>query len=200
MGGFGSGRRFQFGADTTEDYRTLDVRTLYRQGITAANVRSQITWSKGERVTAAIAVEAKPGRIVLDYRHRDRGGEWHPMRYSILLTTTDCHLGGSRYWFQCPADGCGRRVAILYGGAIFVCRHCLQLTYASRRERPWDRATRRAHRIRKKLEWPGCILDGSYDTKPKGMHWSTYERLCAEHDALADFAIGGIESYLDSRC
>jgi hypothetical protein len=28
--------------------------------------------------------------------------------------------------FICPAAGCGRRVAILYGGGNFACRHCYQ--------------------------------------------------------------------------
>jgi hypothetical protein len=30
--------------------------------------------------------------------------------------------------------GCGQRVAILYGGDIFACRHCYQLAYPSARE------------------------------------------------------------------
>jgi hypothetical protein len=37
-------------------------------------------------------------------------------------------------WFICPAVGCGRCVAILYGGGIFACRHCYRLAYASSRE------------------------------------------------------------------
>ena len=36
--------------------------------------------------------------------------------------------------FICPAAGCGRRVAILYRGGIFACRHCYRLAYASSRE------------------------------------------------------------------
>jgi hypothetical protein len=88
-----------------------------------------------------------------------------------------CHLGGSRAWFLCPAVGCGRRVAILYGGGIFACRHCYQLAYASSREDSGGRATRRADRLRAR---PG-ILNGEGD-KPKWMRWRTFERLAYEHD------------------
>lgn len=93
-----------------------------------------------------------------------------------------------RHWFLCPARGCGRRVAILYSGALFACRQCHQLAYRSQRENCMDRATRRADRIRDKLGWPGGILEGS---KPKGMHWRTYHRLCNEHDAFIDTAMAG---------
>ena len=44
--------------------------------------------------------------------------------YAVRIVRTVCNLGGSRAWFICPAVGCGRRVAILYGGGIFACRHC----------------------------------------------------------------------------
>jgi hypothetical protein len=40
--------------------------------------------------------------------------------YAVLLEWTRCHYGGERAWFRCPVIGCGRRVAILYGGAIFA--------------------------------------------------------------------------------
>jgi hypothetical protein len=52
----------------------------------------------------------------------------------VGIERTPCHVGGSRPWFICPALGCGRRVAILYGGGIFACRLCFQLAYASARE------------------------------------------------------------------
>lgn len=199
MGGVGSGRRLQFGAETTEDYHALDVRWLNRVGILSTRVRRQITWSKGDTTTGTIHVQSTQGQVILDYCYRDRNGEDHPKRYAVPLTMTDCHLGGSRYWFRCPAEGCGRRAAILYGGGVFACRHCHGLTYASRREKPWDRALRRAHRIRDKLEWPGGIAHGRFSTKPKGMHQRTFERLCNEHDALADQAIGGFTAHFASE-
>jgi hypothetical protein len=51
-----------------------------------------------------------------------------PMRY----TRTSCHFGGTRLWFLCA--GCNRRVGALYFGSEGLkCRHCYQLTYASRK-------------------------------------------------------------------
>lgn len=105
-------------------------------------------------------------------------------------------MGGERHWLLCPARGCGRRVAVLYGGAIFACRHCYRLAYPPQREKPGDRAARRADRIRDKMGWPGGILEGGDWGKPKGMHWRTYERFCREHDALSDRALVGIMDHL----
>jgi hypothetical protein len=46
------------------------------------------------------------------------------MEYPVRLEWTGCNLGGRRAWFLCPAQGYGRRVAILFRGSIFACRHC----------------------------------------------------------------------------
>jgi len=100
-------------------------------------------------------------------------------------------LGGTRPWFLCPASGCERRVAILYGGTVFACRHCHQLTYPSQRESKVDRATRRAEKIREKLEWkPGIV--NSEGRKPIGMHWRTFDKLTAKHDAYMAISLTGI--------
>ncbi len=49
------------------------------------------------------------------------------------LVWTPCNFGGFRPWFVCPGEGCGRRVAILYGPGQgqMLCRHCRNLNYAS---------------------------------------------------------------------
>jgi hypothetical protein len=75
------------------------------------------------------------------------------------------------------------RVAILYGGGIFACRHCYQLADASSREDAGGRATRRADRLRARLGWEPGILNGGAE-KPKWMRWHTFERLAARHDQL----------------
>jgi len=50
---------------------------------------------------------------------------------------------------------------------------------------------RRANRIHSKLGWgPGCLnRDGG---KPKGMHWSTFERLMVQHDAFVQASLAKI--------
>jgi hypothetical protein len=113
------------------------------------------------------------------------------MEYPVTLEWTASHLGGRRAWFRCPARGCGRRVAVLYGGSIFACRYCHRLAYDSQRERRDDRMTRRADKIRQRLGWEPGILNGDGD-KPKGMHWQTYERLVAQHDAHVEASLFGM--------
>ena len=187
MGGSGSGRRWHYSAkDTTESYLSIDVRWLKREGVLSPGTSRGINWSRHGEVTAAIAIKAERGRVLLTYRQRSGGEEWKQHEYPIHLATTPCHMGGERDWFLCPARGCGLRVAVLYGGGIFACRECYRLAYPSQREDAADRAARRAHRIRDRMGWSGGVLEGSGWGKPKGMHWRTYQRLCDEHDTFED--------------
>lgn len=184
MGGIGSGRRWHFDAKaTTDNFRALDVRRWARDGLLEPGRAFGWQWTCNGEVTGSINVRAETGRVVLNYRTRSGGGDWRDESYPVQLEATPCHLGGSRQWFLCPALGCGRRVAKLYGGAIFACRHCHQLAYPSQREGYHDRALRRADGIRARLDWfPGT--GNGHGPKPKGMHWRTFERLCAQHDDL----------------
>lgn len=123
---------------------------------------------------ASISVRTEPGRVILTYRHRRGGENWKGESYPVYLDWTVCNLGGQRPWFLCPAQGCGRRVSILYlGGSIFACRHCYQLAYPSQREVAYDRAAKRADKIRERLGWEQGILNPKGWRKPKGMHWDT---------------------------
>ena len=199
MGGYGSGRRWHYGAkDTTSDYRSLDIRRWKRDGLLTPGQSFGWQWSRHDEVLASIRVRIEERRLFLIYRHSNRGEDkWQAENYPVCLDWTECHLGGQRPWFICPANNCGRRVAILYSGSIFACRHCYQLAYESQREAPHDRACRRADRIREKLDWPGGILEGSGWGKPKGMHKQTFERLIAQHDAFVRISISGMAKHLN---
>lgn len=194
MGGCGSGR-WQCGKNTTDDYRFLDVRRLQREGMLKPGQAYTWSWIRGGETVAAIQIRTEKDRLILDYRHRSGGGDWQPIEYSVWLNWTDCTFGGQRAWFICPARGCGRRVAVLYGGTIFACRHCHQLAYACQRERGYDRAARRADTIRKRLGWEPGIFNGP-GWKPKGMHWRTFKRLKAEHDAFVGISLAGMGEWL----
>jgi len=197
MGGIGSGRHWYSGAkDTTDDYRAIDVRRWKRDGFLEPYLSFGWQWSRHGEVFASIQVRTEPGKVILTYRHRSGGDDWKQESYPVGLDWTDCHLGGQRPWFLCPARGCGKRVAILYGGGIFACRHCYQLAYPSQREADYDRMARRADRIRDKLGWEQGILNGN-GWKPKGMHWKTFERLTAQHDAFVQVSLAGIAAKLN---
>lgn len=187
MGGPGSGNWWRDGAKaTTGDYPPLDVRRLAREGALTPGYRGR--WQWGE--TASIQVWSERDHVILTYRRRRGVAEWRDENYAVRVVRTPCHLGGSRAWFICPVAGCGRRVAILYGGGIFACRHCHKLAYPSSREDAGDRAARRAERLRAKLGWQPGILNGE-EGKPKWMRWRTFERLALEHaDLVSEWSAG----------
>jgi hypothetical protein len=85
--------------------------------------------------------------------------------------------------FKSRCEYCRRRVAVLYGGEIFACRPCHNLTYPCQRKSADDRARRRADKIRARPDWEPGILNGK-GLKPKGVHWRTYRRLSAERDRI----------------
>jgi hypothetical protein len=195
MGGMGSGRRYQGGKGTTSDMRALDVRRLQRDGLLTPGQAFGWNWTRNGEEVASIQVRTEVDRVILNYRSRSNGGDWQPMEYPVDLKWTGCNLGGRRVWFLCPAKGCGRRVAILFGGSIFACRHCHKLVYTCQRETDDDRAARRADRIRNRLGWEAGILNGE-GNKPKGMHWRTFVRLKAEHDAYVRASLDGMAKRL----
>lgn len=196
MSGWGSGRG-QHGRVTTNDMRALDVRRLQRDGLLTPGQYFGWNWYRNNEKVSSIFVLTEADRVVLKYQHQSRGGPWQPMEYPVRLNWTDCTLGGRRAWFICPAEGCGRRVALLYigGAGIFACRHCYKLAYACQRETADDRAMRRADTIRRRLGWGAGIANPEGD-KPKGMHWRTYERLKAEYAAFANASWAGMAERL----
>ena len=189
MGGFGSGRHG--GKSTTGDMHVLDIRKIARAGRLTPGQSFGWQWTcNGEKI-ASINMRTDTDRVTLDYRARDRGGEWQAMNYSVRLSWTPCTYGGQRAWWLCPAVGCGRRVAVLYGGKVYACRHCHQLAYKTQREQPHDRAGSKADKLRDQLQWEAGILNGN-GGKPKGMHLATFTRLQARHDALVNQTLAGV--------
>jgi len=168
---------------TTDDYHAIDVRRWRREGLLIPGRTFNWQWTRnGERI-GDINVQNEINLVILSYRSECGAKEWKYYEYPVLLDRTSCHFGGERVWFHCPVFGCGRRVAILYGGVIFACRHCHHLGYSSQRENIFERKARRAEKIRAKLGWEPGILEGD-GAKPIGMRWRTFERLSAEHDEV----------------
>jgi len=189
MGGFGSGKHG--GKRTTGDMWALDIRKVQRAGRLAPGQSFNWQWSRNREPMANINILTDTDRVTLDYRTRDQGGEWQSMNYPVQLSWTSCNFGGQRAWWHCPAVGCGRRVAVLYGGKVYACRHCQKLAYRSQREQLHDRAGSKANKLRDRLNWEAGILNGN-GIKPKGMHWATFERLEAQHDALVNQTMAGM--------
>jgi len=164
--------------ELTNSHLYIDVRDLYKDGLLKTGQTITLAWDD-DSVVRLMEVQVDADAAWLSYQHRPPGGKWTPVRYRVALEWTACNYGGSRPWFRCPAEGCGRRVAILYGREIFACRQCHELTYQTQREPYWMRNILRAKKIRKTLGGDTGLL-ASYPPKPKGMHWRTYEKMCLE--------------------
>ena len=155
------------------------MRWLQRKGLLLPGRFSSLTWSRGGEKCGSIKLWSEIDRVILSYSHRRYDEPWKAEEYPVAIERTPCHYGGSRAWFRCPATGCGRRVAVLYGGEIYACRHCHQLAYESQRERPYRRALSRAQAIVERLG--GTWAEGFPD-RPKGMHHRTYRRLQMKYE------------------
>jgi hypothetical protein len=197
MGGVGSGNWYKFDKKTTTGKcHSVDVRYLHREGLLTPGHWFTLRWSRSGRETgsirAAVIGGEKPEQVILTYRHRSGpGGEWEDVQEPVSLDWTACNFGGERPWFVCPSVGCSRRVAVLYGpGRYFLCRHCYELAYQSQRDNAMERALLKAQAIRKRLGGSANMME-PFPEKPKGMHWSTYDRLfCEHHESQMEQLIG----------
>ena len=87
-------------------------------------------------------------------------------------------------------------MAILHGpGRYFLCRHCYDLVYESRRDNAMDCALHKAQSVRERLGGSANIME-PFPEKPKGMHWKTYERLWWEHHEAEMEQLIGMREWL----
>ena len=157
MGGWGSGEYMRLGVKNSRrvnQFQTVDIRQVKKQYGLSADRPGHVEFSYGLRGgPASVAVSAA---VV-----------WVPYRF------------GLRPFFECP--GCGRRCCLLYLAEQCACRRCLGLSYPVQFETKQDQGFRRAWKAREKLAPPdgrsGCGDPIPDYRKPKGMHWTTFNRL-----------------------
>jgi hypothetical protein len=162
----------------------LDVNQLSEKGCLRPNWSSTCQWPNGNEIASSIDVRAEPGRLHLSYKVPVGDGKSEDMVETIPIVHLRCRFGGSRPYFRCPGakEGteCGRRISKLYlSRRYFLCRHCLQLAYACQYEQPWQRAFRRASKLKKRLGIDVGIAE-PFPDKPKGMWTRTYGCLLDE--------------------
>jgi hypothetical protein len=190
VGGAGSGFYYRFGSKgRAEDHPSADVRRWHRRGLLEPGTSFTASWGRvqgdssiGVRV---LGTSGEPADAVrLSYSQELAGEEKEDVAYQVRLDWTACNFGGARPWFVCPGRSCFRRAALLYlGGRYFLCRKCLDLSYASQRERGGSvPALHRCQRIRTRLGGSPNMSE-PFPEKPKGMHWKTYRRLFGLHEA-----------------
>lgn len=115
----------------SDTLKRIDIRSLNQRGLFKGWYQVDVTWAgRGGKNDFSTSVSFLPGRVEISLSYGFQN-------LSVPLLTTPCYFGGSRYWFACPftkdSAPCSRRVAVLYlNGERFGCRHCHNLTYASR--------------------------------------------------------------------
>lgn len=175
-----------------EDLLDLDIRRVIRAvGDFKVGKAFGWQWWRGDRLRAAVTIRCEEGGVRL-LRNVD-GARAITV---VPIVTTPCHLGGHRAWWSCPE--CRRRVAVLYAGQTFACRHCHQLAYSSQLETRGDRAIRQAERVRRRLGWVPGIAHGA-GPRPKGMHDATFRRLSRRQMRFAGAALGVLSDWLVDR-
>jgi hypothetical protein len=189
VGGFGSGRRSS--TEKVEEHRVLDVSAMNKAGCLSGPRSGSWQWSRDDEVVASIRFRYDEGRLHLDYRFRSGNGDWQPVNEVVRIDWRSCRFGGRRPYFVCPGirNGvvCSRPVTKLYGASTwFLCRHCYGLRYASQSEDVYDRAQRKANRLRRSLDRTSRGM-GDIPERPKGMWRRTYDRRIDAIIALDDF-------------
>lgn len=138
--------RYYYGAKTEADgLKKITVFKLKEWGYFNGRWNGMITWTNSwSGSSSSVSIQVETGDyeeyLRICYTHTNNySDEKTDFDYKIPLVSTQCNLGGKRYWFQCPwyHNGvyCGRRVSVLYlGGQRFACRHCYDLSYASKNQ------------------------------------------------------------------
>lgn len=168
----------------------LDVRRLARDGSLTPGAQSTVTWTRGDGEPAGTIItlmDRERPRLVLVYSAKRHGeSAWTDRRIPVDLDTTPCTYGGERWWFLCP--NCVTRRAVLYSvDGVFACIGCHDLAYVSTRQDAWERGDRRIWEIAQRLGYSGADFPFRLPAdKPRGMWWSTYERLVGEFIAVHD--------------
>jgi hypothetical protein len=120
---------------------------------------------------------------------------------TVPLVGVTAPLGGVRWWLACPE--CGQRRRALYsihtvfsaawgeagGQRVFrwSCRKCAGLAYHSQRLAPSDRLEHRSRKLAMRIAPGEWYADNAESPpKPKGQHWSTWQRLNRELDTVEE--------------
>ena len=170
---------------------TLNIDQLRKAGALVPGLRTtgQLHWTFETGQPGSANFEAllarSDGHLQLDLKAPNWGAG--AIKQSISLTTTNPHFGGARWWFICPVTL--ERVGRLHlppGASQFASRRAHCLTYACKTEDIYDRAARRARKLKMRLgddiRLPWMPL------KPKGMRWETYLRYINQIEAFESVA------------
>lgn len=132
------------GKQEGDNLKKIEIRWLKKYSYLDGWKSGVIKWTSGwDGSESSIGIMGRVSEddayIKLTYTQTDQDGIKKDFDYKVYLARSPCNYGGVRYWFICPlsANGkpCDRKVGVLYkNGDYFGCRHCYNLTYASKNE------------------------------------------------------------------
>jgi hypothetical protein len=150
MGGFGSGRP-RIHRDVCEEVPRIDVRQLHRAGYLAPGSERILRWSGNHGYEEFAELVVGDDWLRISSLARSNDGEYELIEQAVVLTTSNCHVGGARLWMACPV--CTRRCAVLtHYCDLYCCRKCSQMPYQTQRMNKHQRLVYRRNRLRERLE------------------------------------------------
>lgn len=162
--------------DTTDSALALDMARFAAAVDLTELCAGSWNWTFTSGRTSSIGYCVVPGEGVrLMYTSDGRD-----FNYIVKTTTTTPNYGGVRYWWLCPT--CQKRCRIVYGGAVFTCRKCGNLTYETAQS-GGDLLTtidNRLYYLRRKLKGDWHFLHGP-GPRPKYMKQEKYAKLALEY-------------------
>jgi hypothetical protein len=175
-----------------ESCTSIDVRRWNRERQLTPGRDYLVSMSRGTEFAGNIEIRVEHNAVALFYRGLEQ---------RVPLAWTPCHLGGERPWFVCSGvrgGSCGRRVAVLFDKGLFTCRSCCRLVYSSQQETPKFRRIRRARKIRARLGGGESLAD-PFPERPRGMHRSSYARICRAYEDVLGILQCDLETKLMRR-
>ena len=175
---------------TTDDTLPLDIRVLQRSAQLRGNWSRSVHWTNGYSKSSVGLTIHDGDFVTISYADGNGGSHFE----TLDITWTRPNFGGERPWWTCPR--CSRRCAIVYalGSNPFVCRFCASLTYVTAQSDRFTRAMRKRLERERRLGWQ---LGSPFPSKPKGMHWQSWERLVTEFSAVSSAAHIAFEKWAD---
>jgi len=171
-----------------EHCKSLDIRRWQREGLLQDGRFGGWRWTDREsgEETGSIGYQVRADSgvmyVTLDYSVAGR-----QINDCIRIERTTCNYGGSRPWFQCTRCY-GRAAKLFLRGGRFACRKCHRLVYASQSQDAIGRSWLRQYRLEARL--------GDDWSRPRGMHYRTYDRLLERLLGCEEQRDGAIAAFL----
>lgn len=166
-----------------KNYPVLVAGELKKWGFLRPGAWTRYRWPTVGGLTATLRCDGERLTVLVPTQTGEQSS-------AILVDHLQQHLGGTRAWLRCPCCDTRRSKLYINRNGLVAFRVCIGALHVSTRHRKPERAAMAAQQIRHRLGWSAA--EPIIRTKPRAMHWATYERLVVEHDRLADEAVLGL--------